>query len=102
MSKPNKPSMKHDYRALRRKLNLSQGEFWGRIGVTQSGGSRFEAGRAMPKPTAGLAYMVYVQGVDFDVREFKVGAWKVANESRANEPAATLLHPMGSMGESVE
>ena len=30
----------------------SQAVFWGTIGVTQSGGSRYESGRNMPKPTA--------------------------------------------------
>lgn len=30
---------------MREKLALNQNQFWGRIGVTQSGGSRYEAGR---------------------------------------------------------
>lgn len=36
--------------AIRHKLRLNQAEFWGRFGVTQSGGSRYESGRGMPKP----------------------------------------------------
>lgn len=28
----------------------NQGKFWGRLGVTQSGGSRYESGRPVPKP----------------------------------------------------
>jgi transcriptional regulator with XRE-family HTH domain len=33
---------------LRRKLRLNQTEFWGRVGVTQSGGSRYENGNIVP------------------------------------------------------
>ena len=32
-------------REIRHRLGLNQQEFWGRIGVTQSGGSRYESGR---------------------------------------------------------
>jgi DNA-binding transcriptional regulator YiaG len=39
-------------RALRLKLGMSQAEFWGQIGVTQSGGSRYENGRSMPSTVA--------------------------------------------------
>ena len=49
-----------DYRALRRKLYLNQTEFWSRLGVTQSGGSRYEASsRKVPKPVAMLAVIAY-------------------------------------------
>lgn len=60
-----------DYRKLRRQLDLNQTEFWGRIGVTQSGGARYESGRTVPKPTATLAYLIYVEKQDVDAREFK-------------------------------
>ena len=49
-----------DYRALRRKLDMNQTEFWSRLGVTQSGGSRYEASsRRVPKPVAMLAVIAY-------------------------------------------
>ena len=55
-----KQSFIKDYRALRRKLDLNQTEFWSRLGVTQSGGSRYEAsGRRVPKPVAMLAVIAY-------------------------------------------
>jgi len=38
--------------AVRTKENLNQTEFWTRYGVTQSGGSRYESGRRIPKPLA--------------------------------------------------
>ena len=46
-------------RNLRRRLKLNQSEFWSRIGVTQSGGSRYEAGRRIPKPTLILLAIAY-------------------------------------------
>ena len=58
-------------REIRRKLGLNQQEFWSRIGVTQSGGSRYESGRPVPKPTAILARLIYIDGMTIDAREFK-------------------------------
>jgi DNA-binding transcriptional regulator YiaG len=46
-------------RALRRKLNLNQVEFWVRFGITQSGGSRYESGRNIPKPIQILLQLAY-------------------------------------------
>lgn len=66
-----------DYRALRRKLDLNQTEFWNRLGVSQSGGSRYESGRPVPTPVAVLAQLIYVKRNDpinvneLDAREFK-------------------------------
>lgn len=37
-------------KAMRKQSGLNQKEFWKLFGVTQSGGSRYENGRAMPKP----------------------------------------------------
>lgn len=36
----------------RRKLGVNQQTFWSPLGVTQSGGSRYESGRGLPKPVA--------------------------------------------------
>ena len=51
-------------REIRRRLGLNQEEFWTRIGVTQSGGSRYESGRTMPKPVRELLRLVHVERVD--------------------------------------
>lgn len=48
-----------ELKALRRKLLLNQSEFWSRIKVTQSGGSRYESGRNVPKPVALLLNLTY-------------------------------------------
>lgn len=60
-----------DYKTLRVKMRLNQTEFWSRIGVTQSGGSRYEGGSKVPKAVAILAHLVYIKGMDIDAREFK-------------------------------
>ncbi|UXY14027.1 transcriptional regulator [Chitiniphilus purpureus] len=51
-------------REIRRRLGLNQQQFWGRIGVTQSGGSRYESGRTMPKPVRELLRVVHVEQID--------------------------------------
>jgi transcriptional regulator with XRE-family HTH domain len=51
-------------REIRRKLGKNQQEFWSSIGVTQSGGSRYESGRNMPKPVRELLRLVHVEQID--------------------------------------
>src|SRR4026207_2326679 len=51
-------------RDIRHRLGLNQQEFWGQIGVTQSGGSRYESGRNMPKPVRELLRLVHVDQID--------------------------------------
>ncbi|KAF0814121.1 hypothetical protein IGB42_01018 [Andreprevotia sp. IGB-42] len=51
-------------REIRHELGMNQQEFWGKIGVTQSGGSRYESGRAMPKPVKELLRVVHVERID--------------------------------------
>lgn len=51
-------------RNLRQRLGLNQQQFWSAVGVTQSGGSRYESGRSMPKPVVELVRLVHVEGID--------------------------------------
>lgn len=51
-------------REIRRQLGLNQLDFWKRVGVTQSGGSRYESGRNMPKPVRELVRLVHVEQID--------------------------------------
>lgn len=46
-------------KAQRVKLGLNQSEFWNPIGVTQSGGSRYESGRTIPKTVTSLLGLCY-------------------------------------------
>ena len=55
-----------NHREIRRKLRMNQQEFWSRIGVTQSGGSRYESGRSMPKPVRELLRLVHIEGIELD------------------------------------
>lgn len=65
-------------REIRRRLRLNQQDFWSRIGVTQSGGSRYESGRTMPKPVRELLRLVHIEGIplakarrkDFEVASY--------------------------------
>lgn len=50
MAKPKTKTLLVDPLALRVAEGQTQAIFWRRFGVTQSGGSRYEAGRPMPKP----------------------------------------------------
>jgi DNA-binding transcriptional regulator YiaG len=44
---------------LRKKLSLNQSDFWRKIAVTQSGGSRYESGRNIPRQVQILLHLVY-------------------------------------------
>ena len=62
-----KPTSKEiNVREIRRKLGLNQQQFWTKIGVTQSGGSRYESGRNMPKPVKELLRLVHVEQIDLN------------------------------------
>jgi DNA-binding transcriptional regulator YiaG len=50
-------------REIRQRLGMNQEEFWTRIGVTQSGGSRYEGGRSMPRPVRELLRLVHVENL---------------------------------------
>jgi hypothetical protein len=50
-----------DLRQLRVSKRESQEKFWGRFGVTQSSGSRFETGLSIPAPVA-ILLKLYVNG----------------------------------------
>ena len=45
--------------AMRKKLNVNQSEFWSRVGLGQSAGSRYESGRNIPRPVQMLLRVAY-------------------------------------------
>jgi len=53
-------------REIRRRMGLNQQQFWSKIGVTQSGGSRYEHGRNIPRPVRELLRLVHVEQIDLD------------------------------------
>lgn len=58
---PVRPIPLTDLRQLRISKRESQEKFWGRFGVTQSSGSRFETGLSIPAPVA-ILLKLYVNG----------------------------------------
>lgn len=48
-----------DYKTERTKIRMNQQDFWSRIGVTQSGGSRYESGRNVPTTTQTVIDLAY-------------------------------------------
>jgi DNA-binding transcriptional regulator YiaG len=46
-------------RRMREDSKLTQEDFWGRVGITQSGGSRYEHGRIIPEPVRILLSLAY-------------------------------------------
>ena len=75
---------KIDAREIRRKLGLNQQQFWSTWGVTQSGGSRYESGRNMPKPVRELLRLVHVEQID--IKSIKREDWDVIEYLKAQEP----------------
>ncbi len=45
-------------KAVRQKSGMNQLAYWSRFGVTQSGGSRYEAGRDIPTSTSMLMWLL--------------------------------------------
>ncbi|MEI7431158.1 MAG: transcriptional regulator [Betaproteobacteria bacterium] len=56
--------IKNSPREIRRRLNLNQIDFWSKLGISQSGGSRYENGRRMPRSVSELMRLVYVEKLD--------------------------------------
>ena len=75
---------KIDPREIRRKLGLNQQQFWSTIGVTQSGGSRYESGRNMPKPVRELLRLVHVEQID--IKNIKREDQEIIDYLKAQEP----------------
>lgn len=75
---------KVDAREIRRKLGLNQHQFWSKLGVTQSGGSRYESGRNMPRPVQHLLRLVHVEQID--IQKIKKEDHEVAAFLKATNP----------------
>lgn len=75
---------KIDPREIRRKLGLNQQQFWSTIGVTQSGGSRYESGRNMPKPVRELLRLVHVEQIN--IQAIKREDQEVIDYLKTQEP----------------
>lgn len=74
---------KVDAREIRRKLGVNQHEFWSKLGVTQSGGSRYESGRNMPRPVQHLLRLVHVEQID--IAKIRKEDYEVIEYLKANK-----------------
>lgn len=79
-----KNSEKIDVREIRRKLGLNQSQFWSKIGVTQSGGSRYESGRNIPRPVQALLRLVHIEQID--INKVKKEDVEVAEFLKSSDP----------------
>jgi transcriptional regulator with XRE-family HTH domain len=60
---------------------MNQQQFWSKLGVTQSGGSRYESGRNMPRPVQQLLRLVHVEQID--IQKIKREDYEVVEYLRA-------------------
>ncbi|MDI6750152.1 MAG: helix-turn-helix domain-containing protein [Pseudomonadota bacterium] len=79
-----KSTDKIDVREIRRKLGMNQQQFWSKLGVTQSGGSRYESGRNMPRPVQHLLRLVHVEQID--IQKIKKEDWEVIEYLKSKKP----------------
>jgi transcriptional regulator with XRE-family HTH domain len=79
-----KSTDKIDVREIRRKLGMNQQQFWSKLGVTQSGGSRYESGRNMPRPVQHLLRLVHIEQID--IQKIKKEDWEVIEYLKAKKP----------------
>jgi len=80
-----KANDKIDARDIRRKLGMNQQQFWSKLGVTQSGGSRYESGRNMPRPVQQLLRLVHVEKID--IQKIKREDYEVVEYLRSTKPS---------------
>lgn len=81
-----------DTHKLRKSLGQNQMEFWNRLGVTQSGGSRYESGRDMPPPAQKLFHLAYLPKILpalAELRGVSVGQLMVALQDELSDLAKT-------------
>lgn len=79
-----KTTDKIDVREIRRKLGMNQQQFWSKLGVTQSGGSRYESGRNMPRPVQHLLRLVHIEQID--IQKIKKEDWEVIEYLKSKKP----------------
>ncbi|MEY3202046.1 MAG: hypothetical protein RIR70_1596 [Pseudomonadota bacterium] len=76
---------KMDVKEIRSKLGMNQSEFWSKIGVTQSGGSRYESGRNIPRPVQALLRLVHIEHVD--ISKLRKDDWEVIEYLKSKNPS---------------
>ncbi|GJH00258.1 DNA-binding transcriptional regulator [Paraburkholderia terrae] len=79
-------------RELRKRLGMTQPDFWGAVGLTQSGGCRYEKGGSIPRPYRILIFLVHVARLTIDVTSKEgAGATIALAELQKDQAAAAGL-----------
>jgi hypothetical protein len=78
-----------DPRKIRHDLGMNQQQFWSPLGITQSGGSRYESGRNIPKAVLELLKLLYVERID--IKSIKRGDWEVVQYLKSEDLALFKL-----------
>ena len=65
---------------------LTQADFWMPVGVSQSGGSRYESGRKLPASTSTLLHLVHIEGLD--INQLDGNDVRVGRRLRETDPEA--------------
>jgi hypothetical protein len=76
-------------REVRKSRNESQSRFWSRFGVTQTRGSRFELGNAIPSPVA-ILLRLYLEGTITDGDLWRAKRHR-RQQRRANSDGVTAM-----------
>lgn len=84
-----KCTKKIDTHKIRIDLGINQQQFWSPLGVTQSGGSRYENGRNIPKAVLELLRLLYVERIDIKV--IKREDWEVIKYLKSQDMALYKL-----------
>jgi DNA-binding XRE family transcriptional regulator len=92
---PLKGMLKTPPKELRLQLGLTQSDFWSPVGISQSGGSRYEAGRKLPAATSALLHLVHIEGLD--INQLSGDDFRVGRHLRETNPAdfAAILAKVG-------
>ncbi len=90
-----------DPRAMRRRLDLNQHEFWSAVGVTQSGGSRYEQDRRIPKPVMELLRLRYQLGIRLEhINDKNAAMIRAITEGELD--TGTLRNQLGKIRKVIE
>lgn len=84
-------SAPEEIKAFRKRLGMSQSDFWGRIGVTQSGGCRYERGRNLPRTVRVLLHVAYAPDDRAHRLVGHLRAWQPDPTARKNAAAGPSL-----------
>lgn len=82
---------------LRREWKMNQKDFWTAVGVTQSGGSRYEGGREMPKPVRAMVRICHIWGLTPNVLRYAGERIKPGYALAAMIAGGRMLKLVGSL-----